>query len=496
MEKRDISNGIMPIGGYEVSVSTREVFHAGERVSLPWRCFEAFKLLIEARGEIVSREELFQRLWPGTTVDESSLNHCMARLRKALGEPAATLIETVPGRGYRLSEPAHLRPVEAATLCDPQAPVPDPPAAPTFRRPTIRIAAAAAILSVAAIGLVAVPFWKRLSNRDKADGLVRDGFEMVRKGRRPFVVEANRLFQRALELDPKNSRAYAGLAEGMARSGEDRPGAASEMALLSLRLDPQCAECRTIAGWILLTREWKFQDALHHLEQAVQQNPPDARAHLWLSQVHAVGGRVDEAKTEIDRSLQLQPGSAAALAMRAGILYFLEQYPEAIVAAKDALSVQPDYSGAWDWIYRSYMAMERVEEALSAHASRDRAYSGESLEWEWNQSRRLIESYHNEGLTGAVHSLLARTASKPALDIKRYERAVWRMWIGDQSGALDELEHLPDFRPFHSIYLAVDPVFKPLHSEPRFQNVLARIGLDWILRRESQSTSSSQSPVR
>jgi len=70
------------VGRYRVSLAAREVFLGEQRIKLSWRCFEAMELLVEAKAEIVEREDFFRRLWPGITVDESNLNHCIAQLRK------------------------------------------------------------------------------------------------------------------------------------------------------------------------------------------------------------------------------------------------------------------------------------------------------------------------------------------------------------------------------------------------------------------------------
>jgi len=62
-----------------------------------------------------------------------------------------------------------------------------------------------------------------------------------------------------------------------------------------------------------------------------------------------------------------------------------------------------------------------------------------------------------------------------------YDRASLRMWVGDPQGALDELEHVFEFRPFHCVYLGVDPVFATIRGDPRFRRIRAKIGLDQIL---------------
>ena len=95
----------MEFGAFELDVNARELRTANGRVRLQEQPFVILQMLLERRGQVVTREELRQRLWPaGTFVDfEHSLNAAIKRLRAALGDDADTprFIETVPRRGYR-----------------------------------------------------------------------------------------------------------------------------------------------------------------------------------------------------------------------------------------------------------------------------------------------------------------------------------------------------------------------------------------------------------
>src|SRR6185436_9390336 len=92
-------------GSFELDVRLRELRTGSTRVRLQEQPFEILRLMLERPGDVVTREQLRQRLWPaGTYVDfEHSLNAAIKRLRAALGDDAdnPTFIETVPRRGYR-----------------------------------------------------------------------------------------------------------------------------------------------------------------------------------------------------------------------------------------------------------------------------------------------------------------------------------------------------------------------------------------------------------
>lgn len=103
------SAAIVAFGEFEVKLSSRELCRNGARVRLPDQSFQILAMLLERPGELVSREDIRQRLWPGRTfVDfDHGLNNAMNRLREALGDSAESprFIETLPRRGYRFIAP-------------------------------------------------------------------------------------------------------------------------------------------------------------------------------------------------------------------------------------------------------------------------------------------------------------------------------------------------------------------------------------------------------
>jgi len=105
-------------GPFEADLRTGELFRNGIRRRLPGQPFEILALLLSRPGDLVTREELRQRLWPDDTfVDfDHGLNAAVAKLRDALGESAERprYIETVPRRGYRLIAPVEPVPVAPA----------------------------------------------------------------------------------------------------------------------------------------------------------------------------------------------------------------------------------------------------------------------------------------------------------------------------------------------------------------------------------------------
>lgn len=109
VETSPAASQIVRFGVYEIDLRAGELRKSGVKVKLPEQPFQILALLLEHPGEVVTREEIQQKLWPdGTFVDfEHSLNAAVKRLREALGDSADTprYIETLPRRGYRFIYP-------------------------------------------------------------------------------------------------------------------------------------------------------------------------------------------------------------------------------------------------------------------------------------------------------------------------------------------------------------------------------------------------------
>ena len=167
-------------GTFTLDLRTGELRKGGAKVGLPEQPFQVLKTLLDRPGELVTREELGQRLWPAETfVDfEHGLNAAVRRLREALGDSAEAprFVETLPRRGYRFIAPvvqpsAGEQPTPPPAI-DNQPPAPEAsiaiasPLPARIRRPAVTVAmVAAAVLVVTAAGYA---LWRQGSARSTA----------------------------------------------------------------------------------------------------------------------------------------------------------------------------------------------------------------------------------------------------------------------------------------------------------------------------------------
>ena len=92
----------------------RELCVDGEAVHLGGRVFDLLMVLVEGRGKLVTKDEIFNRVWPGVIVEENTLQVQISALRKALGGDRDAL-KTISGRGYRFIAEVSTTSTEAAT---------------------------------------------------------------------------------------------------------------------------------------------------------------------------------------------------------------------------------------------------------------------------------------------------------------------------------------------------------------------------------------------
>jgi DNA-binding winged helix-turn-helix (wHTH) protein len=99
-----LTSSLYAFDEFRVDPQNRLLYKNGSPVALTPKAFEVLLLLIQHSGELVSKDELMQAVWPNSFVEESNLTQTVFMLRKALGETASQrYILTIQGRGYRFA---------------------------------------------------------------------------------------------------------------------------------------------------------------------------------------------------------------------------------------------------------------------------------------------------------------------------------------------------------------------------------------------------------
>jgi DNA-binding winged helix-turn-helix (wHTH) protein/tetratricopeptide (TPR) repeat protein len=463
-------SAVYRFGAFEFHAHTRELRKHGMRVSLEDQPARVLATLVTRAGEMISRDELKDALWTDDTYVEfdRSLTRAVSKLRTALGDTAVNpkFIETLPRRGYRFVAPVF-------TVGGTESPVTSPPAPAAPLRRWARVTAITLLVAVVGAGTGAF-LYRRASKAQEAEQAYQRGIRLSRQRRLREAQAAAQEFRHAIQLRPGFARAYAGMAEVASLINPAEAKANVEMAERAVRLDPKCGECRGTLGFLLFTKQWRWREAEDQLRLAIEYSPDDGQMIYWHAQLTALLGRPDVALKLLEAAMARLPQELKLHVLKAGCLYFLRDYKAAVRAADEAIGF--DLAPAVDWRSRAlFMLGDRYEAVRSL-------YVGLGA-WVWRRedvserANQAAASVTTEGLAGPLGRMLDMTAAPRIVEVHASNRAQWQMLLGRREAALGELETALSGKSYDMIYVAVDPVFEPLHNEPRFQKVLERMKL-------------------
>lgn len=290
-------------------------------------------------------------------------------------------------------------------------------------------------------------------------------------------------FQAAVTEDPQYAQAYAGSADAYALLGsmpnaemprETAMPKAKEMALTALKLDPSLADAHTSLAFVEMHYEWRFREAEQEFKRAIALDPNYSIAHHWYAFDLAAMGRMDEAVAEVKRARQTDPLSAIINTDVAEMLYWARRYDEALQQARATIELDPNFAHAHRVLERIYDEKRMFPEAI-AEGQRAVALSGNDT---WMLTE-LAGTYARAGKKTEMEDCVRRVVnlSPGAALPDNVGTAELYLVSGDVDRALDVLEGSYRHRDGGLILLNVEPGFDPLKSDPRFQQLLQRIGL-------------------
>ena len=313
-----------------------------------------------------------------------------------------------------------------------------------------------------------------------------DAYNLYLKGRfffnkytEPGLRRALDFFQQALMRDPGFGRAFAGIADCWADLGDDWVAPddayprAKAAATRALEYDPNLADAMTSLGKVLCWYEWDFAAAARQLERAVSVNPSHAEAHYVLGSTLPAIGRLDEAIEEMRKAMTLDPLCAQFSRWLGRFLLYSHDYAGAIEQNLKTLELDAGYFQAYLDIGAAHLALGNPEEAVT---------------W-WRKGQVLDSSVRSYdafivralaplGRQEEAAEILARLEEESRHQYVRAEAvAMGYAAIGDADRAFLSLERAFQARSAGLIYLQIEPGYAPLRSDPRFGDLVRRIGL-------------------
>lgn len=269
-----------------------------------------------------------------------------------------------------------------------------------------------------------------------------------RSASREVEEEATGLFRRALEADPGFALGWTGLADALLASSEPSFAEAEEAARRALSLDDRLGPARATLAVVRMHRDWRWQEAAGELERALALEPSYAPAWQWRAVLFALSGQMDQAASAAAHAVVLDPSSAAILSDSGRIALWAGRLGEARSFQARALSAAP--------------------------LCRPAASLGEAIRDEEDSEgapRRATERLAALGIDDETVVQPREGANDELTVASAFARA------GRKEAALAWLALAVRERRAEAPLAAVDPAFRSLRPDPRFEALVASMGL-------------------
>ena len=442
------SSPVRRFGPFEIDCRSGELRKHGLKIRLAEQPFRILVLLLDRRGEVVTREEIRQALWPADTfVDfDAGLSSAVRKLRDALGDSAAQprFVETVPRRGYRFI---------AAVV-----PLDQPPDAVIVRasgspRQGMRLAA---MIGVAVVALAAVAFteMRRPHVTPAADALFLKGVAAMGRENVDGFRAAADYFEQATRLQPDFASAYAWLGQArlqLVYAGQFAPRdvipRADAAVRQALALDDGLALAHRVRASILSDYYWQPEAGRREAQRAAQLEPASsqgsgvdplsAQGALNAGMILRDRGQFDRALDEFRRATTLNP-QLARVQYQIGVTYALMgRWREAVEALQRAVAISPDNS--------RFIAYQGYAAAMAGRPE---------------EARRILQDLRDRSRRQYVSS---------------YGMAALYDALGDRDAAAEALERAYEDHALEFMQWKHYPVFARADVDPRYQQVLRRV---------------------
>ena len=285
-------------------------------------------------------------------------------------------------------------------------------------------------------------------------------------------------FQQAIAKDPKDARAYAGLADTYALIGgysqEQKPEytqKARAAAQRALEIDNGLPEAHTAWALIVQNYDWDWKTAEKEFRRAIEINPNYATAHHWYAEHLMWRGHFDEALRENELARKLDPLSLIIATDNGAILYFSRQYDRAIEQFRYVLDLDPNFPRA-GIIDAAYIQKGMYLKAL---ADMDNPPTAERAGWYWSTLAYIYGRSGQHAKAQEALEQILKVNRRRQVDAEYLVQAY--IGVGNNDQALTWLEWAASHQPNVLTSIKVEPIYNPLRSEPRFQNLLKRVGL-------------------
>ncbi len=323
---------------------------------------------------------------------------------------------------------------------------------------------------------------KRYTDNNEAYQLYLKGRFHFAKRTKDDILKGIEYFQQAIKLDPNFALAYARIAESYASMPaypylppKEAFPQAMAAAQRALEIDPTLAEAHTFLAYCLAVYDWNWEEAEREFKRAIELDPHNSPARFRYGQIYlAPLGRSDEAITEINKALEMEPLDLNMGGNLAWVYFSARQNDRALEQAKKTYELEPSFLTARWNLCQAYMVNGMYAEAI--------ALSEKNLEADPTIQFMLQVAgyaYAESGRRRAAEEVIERFK-----DLAKKTQYVMSYWVasiyaalGDKDKAFAELENAFAGRDWYLHRLRVDPFWEPLRDDPRYKDMLKRLNL-------------------
>jgi len=296
-------------------------------------------------------------------------------------------------------------------------------------------------------------------------------------------------FQQAVEEDPTYAKAYSGLADTYALLGDWQYAVvppkeafpkAKAAAIKALELDSSLSEAHTSLGYTLRAFDWDFDSAGKEFQRAIEINPGYATAHHWNAMNLGLLGRPKDALVEMRRAESLDPLSLIINADLAEFLLLTHSYDESVKQSRKIIEMDSTFAIGHKQLGDAYLLKQMDKEAVAELQEAVRLSGGSPI-----CVADLARAYVASGKMNEAVKLLSDLKKSSNVGLANAPQiAMIYASMGDNDQAMHWLERAYGERFNPSILLRSG--FDPLRSDPRFEELLRRIGLPGEIPHNSQ----------
>jgi serine/threonine protein kinase/tetratricopeptide (TPR) repeat protein len=320
---------------------------------------------------------------------------------------------------------------------------------------------------------------RRPTENAEAYQLYLQGLFYWNKGAAADFKTASDFFTQAVQKDPRYALAYAGLADTYSLMGDYGYLASSEAwpkaktaAMQALDIDSTLAEAHTSLGLVREHFEWDWPGAEQEFRRAIELNPNSASAHHWFGEYLTNMGQFQEALRETGKAQELDPLSRLINTTIGWQLYLGGQNDQAIEQLRKVLDIDPKFAPARRLLEGVYAQSGQHKEAVAEREKMLSLFGGSEL------VASVEQDFNKSGYRGVLQSWIdGLTEVSKHGHVSSYSIGEAYMRMGEKEKAIQRLQQAYDEHDTELVSLGVEPVFSPVRSDARFQEILRRMKL-------------------